>query len=92
MMQAMRAADPESAEQIANAFNHWDDIELIFKGTRQRTTGHGFIGIERKQMLNILQRRCEELGIELAFEQNGLLRSTTVMKCSGFRRFIGRPK
>ena len=51
MMQAMRAADPESAAEIADAFNHWDDIELIFKGTRQRTTGHGFIGIGRKQLL-----------------------------------------
>src|SRR5580693_6160206 len=70
MMHAMRAADPESAEQIENAFNHWDDIELIFKGTRQRTTGHGFIGIGRKQLLNILQRRCEKLGVELAFEQD----------------------
>ena len=49
MMQAMRAADPESAAEIADAFNHWDDIELVFKGARQRTTGHGFIGIGRKQ-------------------------------------------
>ena len=32
MMQAMRGADPESAQEIADAFNHWDDIELIFKG------------------------------------------------------------
>ena len=36
MMQAMRVADPESAEEIAEAFNHWDNIELVFKGTRQR--------------------------------------------------------
>ncbi len=69
MMQAMRLADPESAAEIADAFNHWDDIELIFKGTRQRTTGHGFIGIGRKQLLNILQRRCEALGVELVFER-----------------------
>ena len=69
MMQAMRVADPESAAEIADAFNHWDDIELLFKGTRQRTTGHGFIGIGRKQLLNILQRRCEALGVELVFEQ-----------------------
>ena len=32
MMSAMRAADPESAAEIADAFNHWDDIELVFKG------------------------------------------------------------
>jgi anthraniloyl-CoA monooxygenase len=69
MMQAMLAADPVSAAEIGDAFNHWDDIELIFKGCRQRTTGHGFIGIGRKQLLNILQRRCEQLGVELAFER-----------------------
>ncbi len=69
MMEAMRAADPESAAEIADAFNHWDDIELIFKGRRQRTTGHGFIGIGRKHLLNILQRRCEQLGVELVFER-----------------------
>ena len=69
MMQAMRAADPVSAAEIADAFNHWDDIELIFKGRRQRTTGHGFIGIGRKRLLNILQGRCEELGVELVFER-----------------------
>src|SRR5579872_1956964 len=69
MMRAMRAADPVSAAEIADAFNHWEDIELIFKGRRQRTTGHGFIGIGRKRLLNILQRRCEQLGVELVFER-----------------------
>jgi anthraniloyl-CoA monooxygenase len=69
VMQAMRAADPESADQIEGAFNHWDDIELIFKGTRQRTSGHGFVGIGRKHLLNILQKRCEALGVELVFER-----------------------
>ncbi|CCE05503.1 conserved hypothetical protein [Bradyrhizobium sp. STM 3843] len=70
MMSAMRLADPESAAEIEDAFNHWDDIELVFKGTRQRTTGHGFIGIGRKHLLNILQKRCEALGVELVFERD----------------------
>jgi anthraniloyl-CoA monooxygenase len=70
MMEAMRGADPESAREIADAFNHWDDIELVFKGARLRTTGHGFIGIGRKHLLNILQRRCEALGVELVFEED----------------------
>ena len=34
-----------------------------------RTTGHGFVGIGRKKLLNILQARCEELGVELVFER-----------------------
>ncbi|MDQ0393398.1 bifunctional salicylyl-CoA 5-hydroxylase/oxidoreductase [Labrys monachus] len=67
-MQSMRAWDPQSAAEIEDAFNHWDDIEILFKGTRQRTTGHGFVGIGRKKLLNILQARCEALGVELVFE------------------------
>ncbi|MBV1704848.1 MAG: bifunctional salicylyl-CoA 5-hydroxylase/oxidoreductase [Hyphomicrobiales bacterium] len=70
MMAAMRKADPQSAEEVEGAFNHWDDIELAFKGERLRTTGHGFVGIGRKRLLNILQRRCEALGVELVFERD----------------------
>jgi anthraniloyl-CoA monooxygenase len=67
-MESMRVWDPESAAEIQDAFNHWDDIEVLFKGTRQRTSGHGFVGIGRKKLLNILQKRCEELDVELKFE------------------------
>jgi len=68
-MDAMQRWDPDSAAEIQTAFNHWDDIEVFFKGTRQRTSGHGFVGIGRRKLLNILQRRCEALGVELLFEQ-----------------------
>ncbi|MBO9169581.1 bifunctional salicylyl-CoA 5-hydroxylase/oxidoreductase [Rhizobium sp. L245/93] len=67
-MESMKVWDPESAAEIQDAFNHWDDIEVWFKGTKQRTSGHGFVGIGRKKLLNILQRRCEALGVELIFE------------------------
>src|SRR3546814_5193571 len=33
-----------------------------------RSSGHGFIGIGRKKLLNVLQARCEELGVKLVFE------------------------
>jgi anthraniloyl-CoA monooxygenase len=67
-MENMRAWDRETADAIEVAFNHWDDIELHFKGERIRSAGHGFVGIGRKKLLNILQRRCENLGVELVFE------------------------
>ena len=69
-LDGMRACDPETAAQIEDAFNHWDDIELFFKGRRIRTSGHGFVGIGRKKLLNILQARCEALGVELVFERD----------------------
>ncbi|HRJ69934.1 MAG TPA: bifunctional salicylyl-CoA 5-hydroxylase/oxidoreductase [Beijerinckiaceae bacterium] len=68
-MDNMRLWDRKSADAIQEAFNHWDDIETWFKGRKIRTTGHGFVGIGRKKLLNILQERCEELGVELAFER-----------------------
>lgn len=64
----LRAADPESATLIGEAFNHWDDIEVFYKGGRVRSGGHGFCGIGRKKLLNILQDRCLELGVDLVFE------------------------
>lgn len=64
----LQAADPESATEILDAFNHWDDIEVNIRGHRVRSGGHGFCGIGRKRLLNILQRRCEALGVELVFE------------------------
>ena len=67
-MESMRRWDPETAAIIEDSFNHWDDIELVFKGRKLRTTGHGFVGIGRKKMLNILQDRCKELGVKLVFE------------------------
>jgi anthraniloyl-CoA monooxygenase len=67
-MDNMRAHDPATAAEIEQAFNHWDDIELEFKGQRIRSGGHGFVGIGRKKLLNILQARCEQLQVKLVFE------------------------
>jgi anthraniloyl-CoA monooxygenase len=64
----LQAADPESAAQILDAFNHWDDIEVNIRGAKITSGGHGFCGIGRKRLLNILQARCEALGVELRFE------------------------
>src|SRR3954468_20026349 len=64
----LQAADPETAAEILGAFNHWDDIEVNIRGHRMVSGGHGFCGIGRKRLLNILQKRCEELGVKLVFE------------------------
>lgn len=67
-MDNMRQWDGQTADEIQEAFNHWDDIELLFKGRTIRSGGHGFVGIGRKKLLNILQARCEQLGVKLVFE------------------------
>ncbi|MDX7998029.1 bifunctional salicylyl-CoA 5-hydroxylase/oxidoreductase [Xenorhabdus sp. Reich] len=67
-LENLSVADPVSASTIGGAFSHWDDIDIHFKGTVNRSSGHGFIGIGRKKLLNILQDRCQEVGVELVFE------------------------
>src|SRR6476659_9055526 len=58
-MAHLRTRDPAVAQAIEDAFNHWDDISVEFKGRTLRSGGHGFVGIGRKRLLNILQARCE---------------------------------
>jgi anthraniloyl-CoA monooxygenase len=65
----LAAADEPSARAILQSFNHWDAIEVHFRGRSVSSGGHGFCGIARKRLLNILQERCRELGVELVFEQ-----------------------
>src|SRR6186713_2633043 len=61
-------ADPVSAEEIRRAFVYWDDIAVFYRGAVTRSSGHGFSGIGRKRLLNILQDRARALGVELRFE------------------------
>jgi len=63
------ANDPVSGHNIANEFVHWDKIDCIVNNQTERSDGHGFIGLGRKRMLEILHDRCRELGVELNFNE-----------------------
>ncbi len=65
---ALKRADAKTAGQILDAFNHWDDIDVHFQGRTLRSSGHGFCGIGRMKLLNILQARCEELGVAMRYK------------------------
>ncbi len=60
--------DAKSAADIRQHFAYWDDIAVVHDGHRTVSTGHGFCGIGRKQLLILLQQRARELGVELCFE------------------------
>jgi anthraniloyl-CoA monooxygenase len=59
--------DPVSADIITREFAHWDDIDVHFRGETVTSGGHGFIGIGRKRLLEILQDRARALGVVLHF-------------------------
>ncbi len=66
-MDNIRAADDVTFEQIAASFAHWTDIDIHVGGERFVSTGHGFSGMSRQTLLDILQRRAAALGVSLRF-------------------------
>src|SRR6202040_1541053 len=54
-MDGFKTADPETHSAITAAFRHWDDIDVHFKGRTLTSSGHGFCGISRIKLLQILQ-------------------------------------
>src|SRR6186713_2749072 len=69
-LENFRAADPASFNRITASFAHWDDIDVHIRGRVISSSGHGFAGIARKKLLNILQERCAGLGVPIRFETN----------------------
>jgi anthraniloyl-CoA monooxygenase len=67
-METFRAADPETCDLITASFAHWDDIDVHLRGRVISSGGHGFAGIARQRLLNILQTRCGALGVNLRFQ------------------------
>ena len=65
---ALRDADPESHLQITDTFARWPAIDIHYRGRLLRSRGHAFSAIPRKLLLQILQGRARELGVDLRFE------------------------
>ena len=61
-------ADAESIREITSHFAYWTDIDTYYRDEWTRSTGHGFSGLARRQLLDILQNRCKALGIPIEFE------------------------
>lgn len=55
-------ADPVSHAAITASFAYWSDIDIHRNGEVIRSTGHGFCGLGRARLLEILEDRAVELG------------------------------
>ena len=88
-LENLQANDPPSAGAIADSFAHWDDIEVNVRGKETiRSGGHGFVGIGRKHLLDILARRAMELGADVRFEYeveelSGFSDADLIVGCDG---------
>ncbi|MBL1084150.1 bifunctional salicylyl-CoA 5-hydroxylase/oxidoreductase [Streptomyces actinomycinicus] len=60
-------ADPVVYEALRRDFVRWDDIDIVHRGVRHRSGGHGFAALGRHRLLEILHERCRSLGVDLRF-------------------------
>jgi anthraniloyl-CoA monooxygenase len=64
-MAGFRDSDPELFAEIERDFHHWDNVDVFIKGRKLSSDGHGFAGMGRLKLIQILQARARELGITL---------------------------
>lgn len=65
----LRAADEKSHAAITQQFEEWDNVDVVHRDNKISIHGNSFSGIARLQLLKILQRRAEELAVEIQFKQ-----------------------
>ena len=63
----LRDADYETYVAITDNFARWDPIDIHYRGRVMRARGQAFAAISRKVLLQLLQARCRELGVEMRF-------------------------
>src|SRR5215213_11949293 len=63
----LKETDEESYRQITDSFEMWDNVDVVHRGERVTIRGNKFSGIARIKLLQILQERCQRLGVTLRF-------------------------
>jgi anthraniloyl-CoA monooxygenase len=59
--------DEETHEAITRASQTWDNVDVVHRGETVSIHGNGFSGVARLAFLEILHRRCLDLGVEIRF-------------------------
>lgn len=62
--------DKKSFSAITRACQQWDNVDVVHKDQKVTIRGNKFSGIARLAFLNILHKRCLDLGVDLRFNTN----------------------
>ncbi|HEX8722506.1 MAG TPA: FAD-dependent monooxygenase [Pyrinomonadaceae bacterium] len=66
-LSTLREADPESHRRITDGFEAWENVDVVLRDAKVSVGGNSFSGVARIRLLNVLQERCAELGVDLRF-------------------------
>lgn len=65
---ALAGIDAATYADISKGFHHWDDIDIHYHGRVLSSTGHGFSGLARTKLLEVLAGTAELLGVDVRFQ------------------------
>jgi anthraniloyl-CoA monooxygenase len=68
-LDTFKVYDTVTYERIRRRFAYWGDVDVVYKGRTLRSGGNGFCGCSRVALLNILQDRGRELGVQMKFQR-----------------------
>ncbi|MCX4756075.1 FAD-dependent monooxygenase [Kitasatospora purpeofusca] len=60
-------ADPAVFAALGAEFARWSDIDVRYAGQVRTSGGHGFAALDRNRLRAILQRRCDELAVDVRY-------------------------
>src|ERR671939_1701500 len=63
----LKESDEETHSEITESFETWDNVDVVHRGEKITIRGNKFSGIARIKLLEILQQRCQQLGVDLRF-------------------------
>lgn len=63
-------SDAVVTERLQKRLVNWTDVVMLYQGKEVRVHGNPFSAIARISILDELQKRCEELGVEMHFDAN----------------------
>lgn len=90
----LKADDQQTHDLITPHMERWQNMTLVHKGERVTIDGIGFAAIGRLHLLQILQKRADDVGVEMRFhtsvEDIGVLDADLIVGADGLNSLIRR--
>jgi 2-polyprenyl-6-methoxyphenol hydroxylase-like FAD-dependent oxidoreductase len=68
-LEFLRADDEDTYRYLMPHMETWPDLKIVHKDEHMAIDGNGFTAIGRLELLNLLQARCEAVGVPVEFER-----------------------
>jgi 2-polyprenyl-6-methoxyphenol hydroxylase-like FAD-dependent oxidoreductase len=94
-LEFLRADDEDTYQFLMPHMESWPDLKIVHKDEHMEIDGNGFAAIGRLEFLNLLQARCESVGVTLEFERvvdslDDFVDADLIVAADGVNSFIRR--